>query len=146
VGNINRRVVVQASPGMKQDPISKITNPKGAGGVTHMVEHLPSKYEALSSILALLKRKKKSFRKKQQKIFGTRTGQRVFRLNFKYMIHERENNAFYQHYYFSVIYPIMRVYYRLEAHIYKSFDKAFLFRVCKELSKVNIFANPIRKG
>jgi hypothetical protein len=32
-GNINRRIVIQDSPSIKLDPISKITNTKKAGGV-----------------------------------------------------------------------------------------------------------------
>jgi hypothetical protein len=40
--------MVQADPGIKQDPISKITN-IWAGGIVQVVEHQPSKHEALSS-------------------------------------------------------------------------------------------------
>jgi hypothetical protein len=49
VGSLNRRIVVQASLGKKQDPISKITRENRAGVVTQMVKHLPSKCKALSS-------------------------------------------------------------------------------------------------
>jgi hypothetical protein len=41
--------VIQASQGIKQGPISKITNAKRADGLAPGVEHLPSKCEALSS-------------------------------------------------------------------------------------------------
>jgi hypothetical protein len=57
----NRRITVQACPGIKRDPISKITNAERAGGVSQMVEHPPSKCKALTSklYLGLEKRKKK---------------------------------------------------------------------------------------
>jgi hypothetical protein len=48
-GNINSRIAVHSSLGIKGDPISKITNAKRAGGVAQRVEHLPSKHKALSS-------------------------------------------------------------------------------------------------
>jgi hypothetical protein len=48
-GNTNRRIVVQAGPGIKQDPISKITNTKKAGNMVQKVEYLPNKHQALSS-------------------------------------------------------------------------------------------------
>jgi hypothetical protein len=32
-GNVNRRVTVQAGPGKKQEPVSKITRAKRAGGM-----------------------------------------------------------------------------------------------------------------
>jgi hypothetical protein len=38
-----RRIVVQAGQDRKQDPISKITRAKRAGGVDQAVEHLPRK-------------------------------------------------------------------------------------------------------
>jgi hypothetical protein len=42
--------VVQATLGKKQDPASRITkSKKRAGGVAHVVEHLPSKHKTLSS-------------------------------------------------------------------------------------------------
>jgi hypothetical protein len=41
--------VVQACPGIKQDPISKITKVKRAGGTANMVKYLPNKHETLSS-------------------------------------------------------------------------------------------------
>jgi hypothetical protein len=43
--SINRRIEIQAGPGKKQDPISKITNIKRAGG---MGQAEPRKYKALS--------------------------------------------------------------------------------------------------
>jgi hypothetical protein len=36
-GSINRRIEVQIRLGIKQDPISKITNAKRAAGVAHVV-------------------------------------------------------------------------------------------------------------
>jgi hypothetical protein len=45
----NRRFTVQASPIIKQDPISKITNTRRACRVIQVVEHLPSKCEPMSS-------------------------------------------------------------------------------------------------
>jgi hypothetical protein len=47
----NRRIMVQADLGIKQDLISKTNNIKRAGRVIQGVEHLPSKCEALSSTL-----------------------------------------------------------------------------------------------
>jgi hypothetical protein len=44
-----RRIMVQVSLGIKQDPISKITRAKRASGVTQVVEHLLRTWEALSS-------------------------------------------------------------------------------------------------
>jgi hypothetical protein len=49
-GSTNRRIIVQGCLGIKQNPISKITKAKRAGGVVQVVECLPSKYEALSFI------------------------------------------------------------------------------------------------
>jgi hypothetical protein len=46
----NRRMEVQANLGIKQDPISKITNAKRSGGVTEQEEYLPCKCKTLSSI------------------------------------------------------------------------------------------------
>jgi hypothetical protein len=48
-GSTNRRITDQTCPGVKQDPISKISSTKRAGEVTQVVEHLPSKHEAFSS-------------------------------------------------------------------------------------------------
>jgi hypothetical protein len=50
-GSINRRITDQANPGIKRDPISKTINANRAGGVTQVVEHLPSKHKAPSSAL-----------------------------------------------------------------------------------------------
>jgi hypothetical protein len=47
-GSTNRILEVQASLGIKCDPISKITNAQRAGRVTQVVELLPSKCDALS--------------------------------------------------------------------------------------------------
>jgi hypothetical protein len=47
------RITIQTCPGLKQDPISKITNAKrGVVVVTdsHLVGHLPSKHKALSQL------------------------------------------------------------------------------------------------
>jgi hypothetical protein len=41
--NTNRRIAVLAGSSIKQDAISKITSTKRAGGITQVVEHLPSK-------------------------------------------------------------------------------------------------------
>jgi hypothetical protein len=41
-GSINRRITVQVSLGIKQDPSSKITNAKRVGSMAKVVEHLPS--------------------------------------------------------------------------------------------------------
>jgi hypothetical protein len=50
--SINRRIAVQGDPGIKQDPISKITNTKMTGGMVglQVVGSLPSKCKALNSI------------------------------------------------------------------------------------------------
>jgi hypothetical protein len=40
VGRINKKITVHAGLGQKQDPISKITNVKRAGGVAQVVECL----------------------------------------------------------------------------------------------------------
>jgi hypothetical protein len=52
-GSINRKVVVQASSGIKQDPVSKIPNTKRPGGVTQAVQCLSSKCKSLSSALSI---------------------------------------------------------------------------------------------
>jgi hypothetical protein len=56
-GNPNKRVIVQASLGIKGDPISKITNTRRAGFVAQVVEPLPSKHETLSSTSSTKKKK-----------------------------------------------------------------------------------------
>jgi hypothetical protein len=48
-GSTNKRIPVQAFPGIKQDPISKITNAKRNGGVAQVVMQMPSKHETLNS-------------------------------------------------------------------------------------------------
>jgi hypothetical protein len=50
--------IVQAGLGKKQDPISKITRAKRTEGLAQAVEHLTSKYEALSSNNYTAKKKK----------------------------------------------------------------------------------------
>jgi hypothetical protein len=49
LGSINRGITVQASPGIKQDTISKITDTKKAGGVAQVVDYLLSKIKVLNS-------------------------------------------------------------------------------------------------
>jgi hypothetical protein len=58
-GSTKSRIAGQANGGVKQDPISKITNAKRADGVIQMLKHLPSKHEAPSSTLISLRAKKK---------------------------------------------------------------------------------------
>jgi hypothetical protein len=41
----NKMILVQAVPGIKQDPISKITNANIDGGVSQVVEHLLSQMQ-----------------------------------------------------------------------------------------------------
>jgi hypothetical protein len=45
----NTRIEIQASLGIKRDPISKITKVRETGDVVQMVEHMPSKFETLHS-------------------------------------------------------------------------------------------------
>jgi hypothetical protein len=47
-GGTDRRIMVQASLGIKHNPVSKITNAKRADGRTQVVKCLSSKCEALS--------------------------------------------------------------------------------------------------
>jgi hypothetical protein len=56
---INRRIEVKSGPGIKWDPILKITNKKRAGDMAQMVEHLPSNYKTLSPNLITTKNYKK---------------------------------------------------------------------------------------
>jgi hypothetical protein len=42
-----------------QDPLLKLAKARRAGGMTHVVEHLPSMLEALRSNLSTTKKKKK---------------------------------------------------------------------------------------
>jgi dihydroxyacid dehydratase/phosphogluconate dehydratase len=51
--------VVQAGLGKKLDPMSKITRVKRAGGVTQVIEYLPSKNKILSSNPSTTQKKKK---------------------------------------------------------------------------------------
>jgi hypothetical protein len=48
MGSLNTRMVVQALQAYTQDHIPKITKAKRPGGVAQVVQHLPSKYKALS--------------------------------------------------------------------------------------------------
>jgi hypothetical protein len=57
----NRRIVVQVGPGIKQEPISEITNTEKDGGLAQVIECLPSKRKALNST-PVTTRKKMSFR------------------------------------------------------------------------------------
>jgi hypothetical protein len=57
-GCTNKRIVVQASPGIKQDLISKITRAKRVKSIAQVVEHLPSKHEAPSSNPSIVKENK----------------------------------------------------------------------------------------
>jgi hypothetical protein len=47
--SINRRIIVQAHPGKKRDPISKVTTAKQAGSMTQALKYMSSKCKALSS-------------------------------------------------------------------------------------------------
>jgi hypothetical protein len=63
--SIDRKVIVQASPGIKQE-ISKITKAKRGAGVVEVLEYLCNKYEALSSTLSTVKKIKKERKKKRK--------------------------------------------------------------------------------
>jgi hypothetical protein len=66
-GSTNRRIVVQTSLRIKQDPTSNITNVKRASGVAQVVECPPSKHEeALSSTTSTNSPKNKEKEKKCQ--------------------------------------------------------------------------------
>jgi hypothetical protein len=58
--------VAQAGLGKKRDPISKITREKRPRVMAQVVEHLPSKCQALSSNPSIAKKKKK--KKKREEI------------------------------------------------------------------------------
>jgi hypothetical protein len=64
-GSINRRTVVQASPGEKWDLISEITRTKRAVGIAQAVAHLSTKCKALSSNASTTKKKKKNLLKSE---------------------------------------------------------------------------------
>jgi hypothetical protein len=49
-GSTYRKIVVQDSLGIKQNPVPKVTNAKQTGRVAQMVECLPSKCKVLSSV------------------------------------------------------------------------------------------------
>jgi hypothetical protein len=53
-GGTNMKITVQAGPGIKPHPISRIINTKRAG-----VEHLPGKYKALTSISSIEEEKER---------------------------------------------------------------------------------------
>jgi hypothetical protein len=63
VGSINRRVVVQDSWDIKQDPISKIPKAKRARGMAQVVECLNSKNKALSSNLIVATKQERKEKK-----------------------------------------------------------------------------------
>jgi hypothetical protein len=52
------RIVIQACPGIKQGPISKITKTKRAGSIAQVIEFLPSKHKAQSSNASITEEKK----------------------------------------------------------------------------------------
>jgi hypothetical protein len=49
VGSINRKIVIQVGPRVKQDTNSKIIKSKRLGNVAQLEQHLPSKFKVLSS-------------------------------------------------------------------------------------------------
>jgi hypothetical protein len=55
----NGKIMVQVDQGKKGNPISKTTRTKRAGGVSLVVEYLPSKKKALDSNPNSIKGKKK---------------------------------------------------------------------------------------
>jgi hypothetical protein len=57
-----RRISVQHSLSLKQDPISKITNAKKTSGMAQMVACMPSKCKVLGSTRGTTKKKKKKRR------------------------------------------------------------------------------------
>jgi hypothetical protein len=59
IGSIGGRITVQDSPGRNVRPYFKNNQSKGCGGMTQVVECLPSKPEDLSSNLSFGKKKKK---------------------------------------------------------------------------------------
>jgi hypothetical protein len=58
VESINKRLAFQAGLDKKQDPSSKITRTKKAGGIAEAVESLPNKCKALSSKPSTVRKKK----------------------------------------------------------------------------------------
>jgi hypothetical protein len=58
MGSITRKITVQASLGINinRRPYLKITEPKKSGRVAQVVEHLASKYKALSSNPSTIKK------------------------------------------------------------------------------------------
>jgi hypothetical protein len=59
-GSTDKRIVIQTSPDIKQDPISKIINAKRAGGVAQVAAHL---HKVLRAIPSTIKKKKKKQKK-----------------------------------------------------------------------------------
>jgi hypothetical protein len=57
-GCTNKKIVVHADSYIKQDSISKIITAKRTGRMAQAVQHLPSKYKALSSTPVPTKKKK----------------------------------------------------------------------------------------
>jgi hypothetical protein len=57
-GSTNKRILVQASPGLKWDPVSNITNTTRAEDMPQLVDRLPSKHEVLSSNISTATHKK----------------------------------------------------------------------------------------
>jgi hypothetical protein len=55
--NTSWKIEVQADASIKQESVSKITRAKRAAGVAIVVEHLPSKHEALNSNPNIAKKK-----------------------------------------------------------------------------------------
>jgi hypothetical protein len=69
----NRRIKVQGDPGIKVIPVSTITTVRRAGGLAQVLEYLPSKCKALSSIPSMERRKE---RRKEGKQEGRRKGRK----------------------------------------------------------------------
>jgi hypothetical protein len=59
-GSTNRRIRIQVCQGIKQDPISKITNAKRADCMDRVGDHLPSKWKTMSSIPSTAQNKTKA--------------------------------------------------------------------------------------
>jgi hypothetical protein len=59
-GNVKRKIIIQASLGKKQDPISKITREKRVAGMAQTVQHVLSKYETLISNLTITKQQQQN--------------------------------------------------------------------------------------
>jgi hypothetical protein len=68
MGSINRQIMVQASQGKKQDPISKITRAKRVGGMVQVGECLPSTMETLSQTSVVQKEEEEEEEKKKAEL------------------------------------------------------------------------------